>query len=101
MGCTVNNMNLNSVGMAIKTESVCKKIFKLLSALIFVIISVTCMGYFFTGHKNVNQMQGECASLVTPEEQVYCTNSTLYDFNFQAGPFPEDDPNVIELKRLL
>ena len=58
MGCSVNNMNLNSVGIAIKTESVCLKIFKLLSALIFAIVSVTCMSYFFIGHKNVHQMQG-------------------------------------------
>ena len=101
MGCTVNNMNLDSVGLAIKTESIFLKIFKLLSALLLGVASVVCMSYFYIGHAKVIKMQDNCDSLIAPEQQVYCTNSTFYDFYFEVGPFPEDNPDVTELNRLL
>ena len=87
MGITINNMTLTQVGQAVKTESFWTKLAKLLSAIVVAVTAVACMSYNFVGHKNVNELQDHCTSLLPEDQVVYCNNSTLYDFNFQAGPF--------------
>ena len=62
---------------------------KLLSAVLVAVTAVVCMSYNFAGHKNVSAMQDNCTILLPADQQVYCGNSTLYDFNFQAGPFSD------------
>ena len=91
MGITINNMTLVQVGQAVKTESLFLKLSKLISALVVAITAIVCMSYFVVGHKNVNALQSNCTSLLAENLQVYCTNSTLYDFNFQDGPFTDDE----------
>ena len=89
MGITINNMTLVQVGQAVKTESFWTKLAKLLSAILVAVTAVVCMSYNFVGHKNVSELQDNCTSLLPADQVVYCSNSTLYDFNFQNGPFTD------------
>ena len=56
MGITINNLTLNQVGQAVKTESIWLKLAKLLSAVLVAITATVSMSYFFVGHKNVNAL---------------------------------------------
>lgn len=89
MGITINNMSMSQIGQAVKTETICLKMGKLLSALVVLITAIVCLTYFVVGHKNVNALQENCTGLLAENMQVYCTNSTLYDFNFQNGPYTD------------
>ena len=100
MGITINNMTCDQVNKACKAESKWLKLGKLLSAFIVALTAIICMSYFAVGHKSVNALQDNCSSLLPATEVIYCLNSTIYDFNFQAGPF-SDEVAAKEYNRLL
>ena len=80
--CTINNMTMKEIKIAVAAESKWIKLAKLLSAIIVAITSVVTLSYFIVRHNNVNALQENCTDLVSESYVVYCSNSTMYDFNF-------------------
>ena len=87
MPLTINNMTLGQVNRATKYESTFLKIAKALSALFTAIVPAVLLGYFIHRRNNVNEIQDNCTALVnatllnTTATDLYCGNSTLYDWN--------------------
>ena len=97
---TINNMTIGEVGRAVKHESTVLKLGKLSAGLISGAVAIFCCSYFSARFHNVNGMQDYCDKLLPEDQVVYCSNSTIYDFDFRDGPF-EDDVAATEYFRLL
>lgn len=97
---TINNMTLDEIKKAVKAESKWLKLAKLISAIVVAITATVCMSYFVVDHKNVVAIQDNCEVLAGPSKAVYCTNSTLYDFAYAAGPYSDETNSKEYLRRL-
>ncbi len=94
-------MSIGEVSRAVKLESTWLKLAKLLSAIITCVIAIFICSYFLSHWSTVKEWQDDCVALLTPLKQdIYCTNSTAYDFSYASGPF-SDEAEAKELQRLL
>ena len=91
---TVNNMTVSQVNKAVKKESLCIKLSKLLAAIVTGVVAFVCFYYMLEMWTRTRDIQDNCPALLADSGYTnttliteLCGNSTLYDYGFWKGPY--------------
>ena len=101
MGITINNMSINEVSKAVKIETTWLKLAKLMSAIICCVVAIFLCAYHLSTWSTVREWNYDCVDLLKPlGDDIYCKNSTAYDFMYCNGPWSEEGDDKADRKEL-